>query len=224
MKIVVYVEGPGDVACLETLLRPLLSKFTDRGTLLTFVPAPRGDRKKELLTNVPIRAANTVINDPNAVVVILPDLYPPNKGFRHTTCVELQGGVRERFRAAVSAKTAWDERLADRFQVFCLIHDLEVLLLASDELLRDRGLATPQWKVPVEEQNHGDPPKRVVERLFAPGSYQSTVDGPRILAKADYRQLAARCPEGFGRFVEWLEARAVAEVILDSSPSSRLSS
>jgi hypothetical protein len=171
-----------------------------------------------LLTNAPIRAANAIVNDENIVVVILPDLYPPNIAFPHKTCDELQDGVRKRFQNAASRKSGWDDRLADRFHVFCLIHDLEVLLLASDELLRDRRLNAPAWRVPPEAQNHDDPPKRVVERLFSPGSYLSTVDGPRILAKADYRQLADRCPAGFGRFVAWLEARAVPDVLLGFPP------
>jgi len=56
--------------------------------------------------------------------------------------------------------------------VFCLIHDLEVLLLAAEEsLLADRQLPEPTWIKPVEEQNHGNPPKRVAERLF--GRYDS---------------------------------------------------
>lgn len=218
MKIVVYVEGPGDRDCLETLLEPLLVKLTNRGVRVSFIPASRGHRKKELLTNAPIRAANAIVNDENIVVVILPDLYPPNIGFPHKTCDELQDGVRKRFQAAASKKGRWDDRLADRFQVFCLIHDLEVLLLASDELLRDLRLNAPEWRVPPETQNHDNPPKRVVERLFRPASYLSTVDGPRILANADYHELAERCPNGFGRFVAWLEARAVTEVLLGSPP------
>jgi hypothetical protein len=80
------------------------------------------------------------------------------------------------------------------------------LLRELDHVFSDRP---GQWFVsvfepPPEEQNHHQPPKRIVEALI-PG-YQPTVDGPRILAGADYPTIAGRCPTGFGRFVQFLEA------------------
>lgn len=209
MKIIVYVEGNGDRACLETLLRPLIERKKSLGVLISFVPETRGDRKTALLTKRPLVAANILLNDPDASVVLLPDLYPPNKGFPHRTCGELKAGMHARFRSALRSKASEDAQAAARFQVFCLIHDLEVLLLAADEqLMDDRGIDAPAWITPVEKQDHDVPPKRVIERLFARTnqSYQATVDGPRILASADYQTVAARCPSGFGEFVDFLES------------------
>lgn len=214
MKVVVYVEGPGDRACLETLLQPLIETKAAHGISIRFVPMTRGDRKSELLRNTPIKAANAILNDREIVIVILPDLYPPNKVFPHATCDEMQAGTMKAFRAAITRKDTWDDRFVQRFHVFCLIHDLEVLLLAAEEaLLAEVEASEVTWKRPPEEQNHHQPPKRIVETLI-PG-YAPTVDGPRILEGADYSVIAGRCPKGFGRFVHFLEAlegrRAVRE-------------
>ncbi len=205
MKIVVYVEGDGDRLCLETLLDPLLKSKAASGVSVQFVPITRGDSKKALLTTVPASAARTILNDPQILVVILPDLYPRNKGFDHETCEELHAGVFRRFNQEIERRHGADDRFADRFRVFCLIHDLEALLLAAEEqLLPACGLTAATWTKPVEQQNHDNPPKRVVEQLIR--NYQPTVDGPVILAGADYRVISERCPEGFGQFVAFLES------------------
>lgn len=205
MKVVVYVEGPGGRARLETLLRPLIEAKEAAGVQVAFIPMTRGDRKTALLTHAPVKAANAVLNDPELTVIVLPDLYPANKAFEQATCGELQEGVMLAFRKAVAAKQGRDERIAQRFRVFCMIHDLEVLLLAAEEQLVQRcRLAAVSWTKPVEQQNHDEPPKRIVERLI-PG-YSPVVDGPLVLATADYRVISARCPNGFGRFVAFLES------------------
>jgi len=211
LNVIVYVEGEGDKACLGTLLRGLVDRLATAGTLVRFVPTKRGDRKATLLRDGPKNAAKMIVNAPDSFVVLLPDLYPPNKEFPHSTCSELQTRVRQMFEKEVAQKSDPDERLRGRFQAFCLIHDLECIVLAAEEsLLSDRRLKTRDWTTPVEAQNHGNPPKRVVERIFhASGStYDSRVDGPRILANADYKLIAERCPNGFGRFVTFLESFA----------------
>jgi hypothetical protein len=150
-----------------------------------------------------MKAALILMNDDSAWVVILPDRYPPNKAFDHTSCAEMQHGITTRFQNAL--QRIGGQRPAARFRVFCLIHDLEVLLLAAEESLMSLcELSQPKWMKPVEDQNHHTPPKRLVEKLI-PG-YQATIDGPRVLAAADYRVIAERCPNGFGRFVEFLES------------------
>lgn len=164
-----------------------------------------------LVTKVPVRAVDILSTDPESVVVAVPGLYPKNVGFAHETCAELREGILGRFREALREKKIDDNRLLDRFHVFCLKHDLEVLLLAArEELLGRLGTSKPKvvWAEPVEEQNHGNPPKRIVERLFAEHGnyYQEAVDAPLILAGADYRIIADRCPECFKPFVEFLES------------------
>ena len=204
MKVIVYVEGKGDRLCLETLLRPLLKAKEAAGVLIQFVEMQRGDRKATLLTKAPQKAALAILNDPQNCVVILPDLYPPNKGFDHRTCEELQAGVLRNFNHEIARRQGSDDRLTARFRVFCLIHDLEVLLLAAEEhFLSDCGLSAVTWTRPVEEQDQENPPKRIVEKLIR--NYQPTVDGPRVLERADYQLIRERCPRGFGQFVAFLE-------------------
>jgi hypothetical protein len=204
LRIIVYVEGPGDRRCLETLLSPLIAGKNAAGIHIQFVPATSGDHKVELLTNKPTKAANILMNDDSAYVVILPDLYPRNKAFPHTTCSEMRAGIISAFHRKLERSHA-SERMLERFGVFCLIHDVEVLLLAAEESLSARcNLSTTPWKKPVEDQNHNQPPKRIIEALIP--RYDSLVDGPRILAGVDYRIVAERCPHGFGPFVRFLES------------------
>lgn len=207
-KIIVYVEGSGDRLCLETLLDSLLEGKAASGVSIQFVEMTRGDRKTALLTTAPVKAALAILNDPHLLVVILPDLYPPNKAFDHKTCEEMQTGVLRRFSQEITRRHESDHRFVERFRVFCLIHDLEVLLLAAEEqLMTACGLTSVMWTTPVEQQNQEYPPKRIVEKLIR--GYQPTVDGPRILAGADYRVISSRCPRGFGQFVAFLESVTV---------------
>jgi hypothetical protein len=145
----------------------------------------------------------------------MPDLYPPNKAFPHRTLDELREGVRANFRAEMERLGVHDERMTERFRVFCFKHDFEVLLLAAeDRLLAHLGRPSSpvSWTEPVEEQNHDKPPKRVVEEVFrACGErYRETADAPLILEGAGYPTLAERCPEGFGALVHFLESAAPA--------------
>lgn len=212
MKVIVYVEGPSDKRAMEVLLAQLLERKTQQGVQISFFEAPKGDKKESVLKRVPIRAADIVLNDPAAVVVALPDLYPKNKGFPHETPDQLADGVRANFEAALKSKNAEDDgRLMQRFSVFCFKHDLEALILAAEnELKAYLGAAnlTKTWHIPVEDQDHGQPPKRVVEELFVAHDkrYKDTVDAPGILGRADYTDIAAKCPQCFKPFVEFLEA------------------
>ncbi|MEW6367710.1 MAG: DUF4276 family protein [Acidobacteriota bacterium] len=115
------------------------------------------------------------------------------------------------FDEALSSKSVQPhERLRSRFRVFCFKHDLEALVLAAHESLKTR-LKTNQlkitWTVPVEDQDHNQPPKRVVEDLFgAHGDrYKDTVDAPLILHVGQYPVVIERCPQCFGPFVRFLE-------------------
>jgi hypothetical protein len=102
-----------------------------------------------------------------------------------------------------------DERLESRFQVFCFKHDLEALVLASHEALKARLHAdklAATWTLPVEDVDHGRPPKRIVEEIFASHGqrYRETVDAPMILGASRYEMLAERCPQCFAPFVAFL--------------------
>jgi hypothetical protein len=211
-RVIIYVEGPSDKLAMRALLRPLIEAKRQEGILIDFVEAPVGDRKKSVLINVPRRAASIVANDPEAVVVAMPDLYPKNKAFPHETFAELVAGIQSAFIKSLSLKVSGiATRCQDRFRVFCFKHDLEALLLASEENLRSR-LQFPnlqrEWRVPVEDQNHSVPPKRIVEGLFqrCRKRYKDTVDAPVILGASDYGTIAERCSQCFRPFVNFLSS------------------
>jgi hypothetical protein len=117
------------------------------------------------------------------------------------------------FREELKAKRAGSEidRLVDRLKVFCFKHDLEALILASNEALEarlDAKCLEPIWHIPVEDQNHDLPPKRIVENVFIQfgKKYKETVDAPVILGMMRYHVVAERCPQCFKPFIEFIES------------------
>ena len=213
MKVIIYVEGPSDKSAMENSFRSLIEKKEEEGVSIGFLEAPRGDKKKKLLDEIPKKAVNILRNDPYTMVMVIPDLYPKNKSFPHTKLQEMQQGIIECFKKAMHDKNIKDDRLLERFHVFCFKYDLEVLLLASIEALSqhldvDVDKVQQIWVVPVENQNHDRPPRRVVEEIFSTHhrNYRDTVDAPLILANCDYHVLAERCPECFKPIVEFLTA------------------
>jgi hypothetical protein len=205
------MEGPSDKAAMRSMLEPLIEQKKQQGVTIEFFDSPNGDRKVVVLTKIPRKAVNIILNDPSAIVVAMPDLYPRNKAFPHETFEELASGILKNFDDALRTKTGnVDARLKERFRVFCFKHDLEALILASEESLK-RRLETHSlrvtWRVPVEDQNHNHPPKRIVEDLFQQYGkrYKETVDAPLILAGSNYLEVADRCPQCFKPFVEFLQ-------------------
>lgn len=211
-KVYVYVEGPSDKAALKALLEPLLRRLREKEVFVTFFDDASGDRKKAILLKVPDRAVNILRSEPRSLVIALPDLYPRNKGFPHTTFEELRAGLLDNFRAAARRKKIQKiEELESRFRVFCLKHDLEALVLAAFEPLKAHlrsPALKPTWRLPVEDVNHDYPPKQVVEALFESCGqrYKDTVDAPLILGASHYPEIAEACPQCFQPFVEFLEA------------------
>lgn len=210
MKVIVYVEGPSDRLALEELLSDLLQRLASQGVAVDFIPT---EGKKRLLQQTPRKAFNALRNDPQAVVVALPDLYPPNVAFDHSTFEELQHALITEFEHQAHLRNVSDERLINRFHVFCLKHDLESLVLAAEPALASRlgqSFIKRTWITPVEDQNHKRPPKRIVEALFETygARYKDTIDAPLILGAARYSEIAAACPQCFQPFVAFLEALA----------------
>lgn len=210
--VYVYVEGPSDKAALGALLAPLLNQLREKAVYVKFFGEYSGDRKTAILLKVPVLAVNILRSEPRSLVVALPDLYPKNKGFPHTTFPELQAGMLENFRAAARRKKIRKVgELEQRFKIFCLKHDLEALLLAAFEPLRahlQSPSLKPTWSLPVEDVNHDHPPKRVVEALFqgCGQRYKDTVDAPLVLGSSHYAEVARACPQCFQPFVEFLES------------------
>jgi hypothetical protein len=218
VKVIVYVEGPSDKLAMERLLEPLLRKASEVGVMVIFIPISpmrgRGNSKRELMFKTPPKAVNILRNDPDAIAVAMPDLYPRNAGgLPHETFPELEEQIQALFKQALAKKHIEDEQINRRFRVFCFKHDLEALVLAAEEQLASRlGISSVvcTWIRPVENQNFDHPPKRIVERIFTEHGdrYQDTVDAPLILGASDYSVIAERCPQCFKPFVEYIESLA----------------
>lgn len=214
-KVLVYVEGPADRAALEKLLAPVVSEGQRRGVGIRLVPLAG---KSHVLDDSPRKAADHLAENPGDWVFALPDLYPMSvyDGTRnaHRSFNELAQLLEDRFLARAS-KVGVDDAARSHFRVHCLKHDLEVLLLAAPDELRQR-LGTREalrggWRNPVEEQNDQKPPKRVIEALFEKHQrrkYIETADAPWILGRASLDAVVAACSQRFGPFVE--ELRQIA--------------
>ena len=208
MKVVIYVEGPSDKRAMEHLLEPLLQSARSTGVAIDFIPT---EGKRKLIIKTPIKAANILCNNSDAIVIALPDLYPKNMGVTHETFPELREQLQSKFKRILARKCIEDERLLARFLVFCFKYDLEALVLAAEEQLASRldvPTITCTWIKPVENQNHNYPPKRIVEQIFIEHGdrYQDTIDAPLILGGSHFATIAERCPQCFKPFVDYLES------------------
>jgi hypothetical protein len=121
---------------------------------------PLGDKAKILDTSAG-KAARHLAEHPADCVVALPDLYSmaqyddtPNE---HQSFADLERLLTKRFvREAHRHRVA--EQAQAHFRVHCLKHDLEVLLLACPDQLRQRlgtDHALGQWRSPVEDSERG---------------------------------------------------------------------
>jgi hypothetical protein len=118
VKVIVYVEGPSDEVAMRECLKPLLEEKSAQGIAIDFAESPRGNKKKTLLTKVPKLAVNILLNEPEALVVVVPDLYP-DCVFSHRTFEELRAGIICNFEEALRDKGIDDKRFLNRFRVFC---------------------------------------------------------------------------------------------------------
>src|SRR5262249_48641368 len=134
---------------------------------------------------------------------------------RHRSFSELAALLRERFDAH-AARIGLPEAARSHFRVHCLKHDLEALLLASPDELRQRlktkDAMRGRWRIPVEDQNDQKPPKYVVAELFRQyrkkSDYIDTVDAVWILERASLASIEAACHQ-FSLFAR--ELRALSE-------------
>ncbi len=187
---------------MRRLLEGVIESASKMGNRVDFFPM---GGKEPLLKKGPIKAFNILRNKPGSWVFLLPDLYPENKPFKHTTYQELKNELEKKFIFELQGKHG-DDRLKNRFIVHCFKYDLEVLLLASEKFLMERlGVSkfSRKWTKPVEDQNHNHPPKRIVEALFNDSGkkYKDTVDAPWILERSDYILLKDICYQNFKPFL-----------------------
>ncbi len=202
-EIFVYVEGASDQLGMRKLLSSVIEDAASRGNKIDFYPL---GGKNHLLNKGPKRAVNILLNKPHSWVFLVPDLYPRNEPFKHETFVDLKEELLKRFMSELRVK-ATDLRIKDKFFVHCFKYDFESLLLASENILLKRLEATKfsvHWKTPVEEQNHNQPPKRIIEELFRKVNkiYKGTIDAPWILERTDHRDLSKKCPQNFKPFLD----------------------
>lgn len=215
MKVIVYLEGTSDKLSMEQLLYPLINNANQKGTIISFIALSpekgRGNSKRELITKIPKKAVNILLNDPDAHVCIIPDLYPKNTGGAHEIFAELKQIILNNFKESLAIKNISDIRINNRFHAFCFKYDLEALILAAEEQLASRlkkKSINCIWQKPVEDQDHNTPPKRIVEQIFIDHDeyYHGTIDAPIILGNANYNIIAERCPQCFKPFVDFLES------------------
>lgn len=197
-----------DRDALRALLRSVLAEGQRRRVGVQFLPL--GDKAKILDTSAG-KAARHLAEHPEDWVVALPDLYPMSRydgtTNEHRSFADLERLLTERFVREARRHRVTAQAQA-HFRVHCLKHDLEVLLLASPDQLRQRlgtDHALGQWRSPVEDQNDQQPPKRIVEAMFKkyrpkPG-YVETVDAPWILERASLEAVAAKCQQNIAPFV-----------------------
>ncbi|MEG4291373.1 DUF4276 family protein [Microcoleus sp. C2C3] len=215
MRVIIYVEGPSDKNAMEALLVNLIDQKSEEGVSIKFfaIKGPNNDRggdaKRDLLLKAPIKAVDT-LNDPNSIVILLPDLYPRNKEFPHETFQQLEAGIMNNFSQALQRKGIQDERLKERFKVFCFKYEMEALILAAESGLRGKLGVTDldvTWTIPVEDQNHDRPPSKIVEQLFRDSGkkYDKRVDPQLILRDTSYQEITDKCPQCFKPFVEFIE-------------------
>jgi hypothetical protein len=208
VNVSLYVEGRSDKIGLETLFEQLILSKAEKGIRIQFFDTACGDRKNWLLREGPIKAVQILSNDPMHHVGIIPDLYPPNRIYKHETGAELLDGLRAGVRNACARKGR-DPRIIDRFHPFFFKHDFEVLLLASPDALAAHLGAEIEvtWKEPPEDQNHNVCPKQVIERLFQKhGKRYGLTDVPAILKRVDYTALRDVCPQSFAPLANFLES------------------
>lgn len=219
MRVIIYVEGPSDKNAMEALLVNLIDQKIEEGVSIEFFQIKGsnndrgGDAKKDLLLKVPIRAVDILYRTPNSIVIVLPDLYPRNKGFTHETFQQLKAGIMENFSQALQKKGIQDERLKERFKVFCFKYEMEALILAAESALLGKlgklkfTSRDVTWTIPVEDQNHDRPPSEIVEQLFRDSGkgYNKKVDPQLILRKTSYQEIAEKCNQCFKPFVEFIE-------------------
>lgn len=209
-KVIIYVEGISDKLAMESLFKDQISLKQQNGTDIRFFESPKGNRKANILLKVPVKAANILAVNPSDFVVALPDLYPINCGFLHSSIEEIRAGMQDAFLKTLKRKKVKNPaEYQAHFKIFCFKHDMEVLLLASSEKLKQyfsSKILPVKWKTPVEEQNKNHPPKRIIEKTFEYFHKKYGVeDAARILKNGDSNRIAAQCPECFKPLVEFLE-------------------
>ena len=224
MKVWVFVEGESDRIALNSLWASWQTRLGKKGWGIQIHPL---DDKSRYFGKIGHRAAEKMVNDEHDLVVGLPDLYPngaySHTEFKHDDLSELKSVqtrlVRDALQTVFNLTQKNAEATLARFFPSALKHDLEVLLLAAVDELR-QALGTEEtlgkWRHPVEDQNQQKPPKYVVEELFRTKKnccYRDTRHAKAVLEKVtDIKKLLfsssgqLECPV-FKDTMDWIVAR-----------------
>jgi len=194
VKVFVYVEGDSDRLGLDALLSGYKSRLRAAGVGMPFIVL---GNKDAFFRKFAARAAGNLAEGSRDSVVALPDLYPnaPYTGTPNAHCdlTELASRLDALVRGSLTRdfgvrSSALDDAMS-RFHASALKHDLEMLLLAAwprlGETVRD-GLNPNRWCHPVENQDQGHPPKRIIEEIFLARTgraYRDTMHAPAVLRR-----------------------------------------
>jgi hypothetical protein len=222
MLVWIFVEGESDRLALEALWLGWRGPLKKAQCGLRLIPLKN---KSQFFKHIGPRAAEKLANNEDDLVVGLPDLYPnreyDNSRYKHDNIDELrkvQGELVKRNLTDIYRLSPTQiERAFGRFYPTALKHDLEMLLLAAKDELRDTLGTTDalgNWRHPVEEQNQTKPPKNIVAELFQKykrKAYRDTVHARAVLAQVrDIKTILYRnkgdqlqCPV-FKDLMDWL--------------------
>ena len=205
--ILIFVEGQSDAMVLAQLLSSRIELADAKGIKLVMVPA---GGKRNLFGKHIEKAAKILCNDQTAAIIFIPDLYPPNVGGDHRTRLELHSLLSHLLHEEVARKNRGQaEMICQRFMPHCFQYDLEVLLLAAEDQLFSYLEMKPDrcWNPTVEEQDHDQNPKKIVQGLFKKRgrTYRETKDSPAILKDVPVEVLAEKCPVSFAPFLSCLD-------------------
>lgn len=197
MKVWVFVEGPSDRLALRALWAGWCEALRPKGIGIEIIPL---EGKSRFLRKIGHRAAEKLVHRGDDLVVGLPDLYPvaPYSETRYahsdvqTLAVLQQKLVKQSLRETFGFSARDADEAMPRFHGSALKHDLEMLLLAASEALREvlhtQDDIVRRWRQPVEDQNLDTPPKRIVEELFRTKhhqriAYRDTLHAPEVLRR-----------------------------------------
>ena len=222
MKVWVFVEGPSDRLALQALWADWRERLRASRHGIEIIPL---DDKSRFFRKIGPWAAHHLAGDAKDIVVGLPDLYP-NSEYRqtenaHENLAELQQVqiklVKKGLTETLKVPDRDAEEMLKRFYPSALKHDMEMLLLAAEDQLRE-ALRTQErlgnWRKPVEDQNQLNPPKSIIEELFRTkrgSAYRDTKDAPAVLRRVNDLQAIfwsngqLNCPI-FKQMLDWVGA------------------
>jgi hypothetical protein len=224
MKVWVFVEGESDRIALNTLWASWQAELGKKHWVMQIHPL---DDKSRYFRKIGHHAAEKIVNNDHDLVVGLPDLYPnaeySHTEYKHADLPELKAVrtrlVRDALQTVFLLSPAKAQATLARFFPSALKHDLEALLLAAvDELRQTLGTEETlgKWRHPVEDQNQQKPPKYVVKELFLTKKdccYRDTRHAKVVLEKVtDIKKLLfsssgqLECPV-FKETMDWIAAR-----------------